>query len=233
MAATRRNQEIGTLAVDEEGSIASLQDIYWHLDHLGTIRSNQVAAAIDMIAPAPGTMVYMMARRLADPHGDLQPVVFSALDVNTHLQVAQLYLTMTFASAVDFLEFTREKYPFPIAHVRTPAEEPFFNYRSNGRTLEFGRIAEELGIRHTAIKDPSQEQLFTLLSRLTFGGLLAGTVNFVSERALVRDLMNFLFFHNNHRSIPSLAGKTPLQKLKTNTKCRYLHAFDPFASLAR
>ncbi|MBM4159557.1 MAG: hypothetical protein FJ217_00510 [Ignavibacteria bacterium] len=232
MVAIRRNEDIGTLAIDEEGSIAALRDLFSDLDRLGAIRANQIAAAIDTIAPRPGAMVYMMARPLANPRGDLQPVVFSALDVNTHLQVAQLYLTLTFASAVDFLEFAREKYPFPIAHVRTPAEEPFSNSASNGRALEFGRLAEERGIHHTAMKDPSNEQLFILLSRLTFGGLLAGSVNFHSERVLVRDLMNFLFFHNNHRSIPSLAGKTPLQKLKT-TGCHHLRAFDPFAWLTR
>jgi hypothetical protein len=94
-------------------------------------------------------------------------------------------------------------------------------------------MAEDRGIQHTIVSNPSHEVLYAVLSKLTFAGNLANPSNLQSERQLVRDLVNFLFFHNNHRSLPSLSGRTPLQKLRTFRGHNHLYSFDPFASIPR
>jgi hypothetical protein len=47
------------------------------------------------------------------------------------------------------------------------------------------------------------------------------------DEALLVDLQQFLFFHNNHRSLPTLEGKTPVDKLRSFDIYRNLKTFDP------
>jgi len=233
MAALRKSTESGLEAVDAAALTDTARDLWSDLSQAGLKHMRRMALAIDEIAPLPGSLVYIVGRRLPSHQSQLTPVVFSALDVNTHLQIAQLYLTLTFASAVDFLDFVRDNFPFRVCHVRTLGEFPFFGLPVGERRHEFTHMAEDRGIQHTIISNPSREALYTVLSKLTFAGNLANPANLQSERQLVRDLVNFLFFHNNHRSLPSLAGRTPLQKLRTFRNYNHLYSFDPFASVPR
>lgn len=233
MAAMRKFDESGLETVDEAGSTCFVQNLWSDLNRAGLKHMRRMAMAIDEIAPSPGSMVYIIAPRLPSHQRELTPVVFSALDVNTHLQVAQLYLTSTFASAVDFLDFARENFPFRISHIRTLGEAPFFNLAVGEGHYEFTHIAEARGALHTTITDPSREGVYSVLSKLTFAGIFTASANLQSERELVQDLVSFLFFHNNHRSLPSLAGRTPLQKLQTFLEYQHLRSFDPFVSVNR
>jgi hypothetical protein len=78
-----------------------------------------------------------------------------------------------------------------------------------------------------ALRSPADDVLFSLLTKLTFGG--APEQSFVpsSKDDLHAELARFLFFHNNYRSLPWLGGKTPLQKLNTYRRFAEVHSFDP------
>jgi len=91
--------------------MATPQTLWSALSSMGSTRVKRLTLTIDAMAPEPGSLVYLVAEKLASGSQELNPSVFSAVDACTHLQVARLYMTWTFASAVDFLSFACEVFP--------------------------------------------------------------------------------------------------------------------------
>ncbi|MEX0736186.1 MAG: hypothetical protein WD182_02010, partial [Bacteroidota bacterium] len=144
-------------------------------------------------------------------------------------QVARLYLTTTVGSSVEFLDFLSRKFPFPISEIRTSGNSPFTNSTKLQANHPFTSTAAAQGILHSVVPDPREDDLLSILSKLTFGGFFEGSIDYSAEQRLMRELINFLFFHNNHRSLPSLGGISPIQKLKLFQGFGHLHVFDPYA----
>jgi hypothetical protein len=190
----------------------------------------RLALTADTIAPEPGSLVYLFAERLASSNDDFNPCVFSAIDACTCLQIARLYMTWTFASAVDILSFAVELYPFQIRRVRTLASGPFYRPSIPEGSHEFARIAEKHGINHSLITDPARDDLYQVVSKFAFHGVIEGRPDRESELRVVKSLADFLFFHNNQRSLPSLDGRTPLEKLHSFAGHDRMRYFDPFVS---
>jgi hypothetical protein len=210
--------------------VLALHTLRSALSGAGSGRAKRLTLAIDATAPEPGSLVYLFAERLAPGSDELNPSVFSAIDACTHLQVARLYVTWTFASAVDFLSFACEQFPFEIRRVRTLASGPFLRPTTPEGNHEFARIARDRGISHSLITDDPGDELYQVVSKLVFRGIFEDQVDRQAELRAVKALANFLFFHNNKRSLPSLGGKTPLQKLNSFGGHDRLRYFDPFVS---
>jgi len=210
--------------------VSALQTLWSALSGAGPSRVKRLTLAIDATAPEPGSLVYLFAEKLACGSDELNPSVFSAIDACTHLQVARLYMTWTFASAVDFLSFAGELFPFQIRRVRTLASGPFYRPTIPEGNHEFARIAQDHGISHSLITDAPRDELYQVVSKLVFQGIFDGQADRQAELRVVKALADFLFFHNNKRLLPSLGGKTPLQKLNSFAGYDRLRYFDPFVS---
>jgi hypothetical protein len=185
----------------------------------------KIALAIDDVAPKPGLLVYVTATNLALPVNGLDAVLFCAVDVTTHLQVAQAYHSMTTASAVSFVEFAAQSFPFPISHIRTPAERPFHNWSDHSSHRDFSVLIGRQGYIHSPIADASRDALFSITSKLLPKGPAGDGPVQRSSHDLQREVGQFLFFHNNYRTIPWLGGKTPLQRLKSFEGYGKIHSF--------
>jgi hypothetical protein len=207
---------------------AGLQNLCAGLTRTGRLYLEKIAAAINEVAPGPGAIVYVTARKLSIPLNGLDPVLFSAIDATTHLQVAQAYLSMTSAAAFSFIEFAAKCFPFPISQIRTPAQRPFKQSAASFMSHDFSAFIGHLGYVHSVMDDISQDALYGITSRLRFGGIEEGSLACGSTQDLQRELGKFLFFHNNYRSIPWLEGKTPVQKLKTFEGYGGVHTFSSF-----
>ncbi|HAL57314.1 MAG TPA: hypothetical protein DCP63_12815 [Bacteroidetes bacterium] len=205
-------------------------DIWSILSGIGVLHLNQIVHSLEGIAPRPGSVVYVTKKGLTSKIDGTEPVLYSAIDVCTHLQVSRMYFTMTIASGVDFLDFVREKFPFRILEVRTKAELPFTNPAIHQMQHRFTVESVIRDIQHTIAYSPARDEVLSMLSRLTYGGVFEGFVDKPSEQKLFRELVNYLFFHNNHRSLPSLGGKTPLQKLKSFAAFERTFCFDPYST---
>lgn len=193
----------------------------------------RLSTSLGELAPKPGYLVYLEAKTLSCQLNNMTPIIYSAIDVCTQMQVARLYLTMTIGSALDFLDFACHKFPFRISGVETPLGLPFANSSILQAHHRFTSAAAERGILHSIIPNRTESEVFSSISKLTFGGILEGSVEPASEQKLMRELINFLFFHNNHRSLPSLEGKAPLQKLKSFVGYERIHTFDPYESFMK
>lgn len=213
--------------------VGGLRSLCTELTFTGRLYLERIAGAIDEVAPKPGLLVYVTARKLAIPLNGLDPVLFSAIDATTHLQVAQAYLSLTTAAAVSFLEFVAKSFPFPISQIRTPAQRPFDHSSGLLSSRDFSVLIGRQGYIHSLINDPSRDALFSITSRLQFGGIAEGSLVYISPRELQRELGQFLFFHNNYRSIPWLEGKTPVQKLKMFGGYSGVHTFSPHEECER
>jgi hypothetical protein len=200
------------------------------LNGAGLVRGKRLTLAVDAIAPEPGSLVFLLAERLACGNDELNPTVFTAIDACTSLEVARIYMTWTFASAVDFLLFAAELFPFQIRRVRTLASGPFYRPTIPEGNHEFARIAQERGISHSLITDAAEDELYQAASKFAFHGMFDGRMDRESELRILKALADFLFFHNNQRSLPSLGGKTPVQKLHSFAGYDRLRYFDPFVS---
>ncbi|MDP2886825.1 MAG: hypothetical protein Q8P51_17600 [Ignavibacteria bacterium] len=204
-----------------------LQNLCTELTFTGRLYQERIAGAIDEVAPKPDLLVYVSARKLAIPSNGLDPVLFSAIDATTHLQVAQAYLLLTTAAALSFVEFVARSFPFSISQIRTPAQRPFEHSTSPLSSRDFLELISGQGYVHSLINNPSRDAPFSITSRLLFGGIAEGSLVYVSPQELQRELGQFLFFHNNYRTIPWLEGKTPVQKLRMFGEFSRVQTFSP------
>ena len=195
------------------------------LSYTGQRYLDKISLAIDEVAPRPGLLVYVAATKLALPCNGLDPVLFSAVDVSTHLQVAQAYHSMTTASAVSFVEFAAARFPFPISQIRTRQEKPFHMGERQASQRDFSVLIGRKGYIHFPITDPERDAISSITSKLQYNGLPGGGAAAASSFDLQREIGQFLFFHNNYRTIPWLDGKTPLQRLRSFERFRSVHSF--------
>jgi hypothetical protein len=207
-----------------------LEGLCDELNRTARLHLDQISATIATLAPRPGVLVHVQAQKLAIRMNGFEPVVFSAIDASTMLQVAQVYLTTTTAAATSFIDFVAQSFPFKVLHITTLEEKPFVNASGPKHQRDFSAIMRQKGLAHTVISVPSHDTLFQLSSKLTFGGIADGSLASSTEGDMQRDLAHFLFFHNNYRSVPWLEGKTPVQKLGSFDGYRTMDAFDPYSS---
>lgn len=213
---------------DQEAVEASI----WSLLHQAAMsRMVDLIKAINEIAPEPGTLVYVEAKRLSYNWDGWRPILFSAVDVCTHLQIARMYLTPTHASAIDFLQFLVHHYPFQLKEIRTNGDPVFINPFSTQSEHQFTAEAKKIGIFHTIALDPMNHPIMRVITKYVFGGAFEGSVEETSEEKVITGFVNFLFFHNNYRSLASLGGLTPLQKLNSFQGFENIIWFDPYRPL--
>lgn len=183
----------------------------------------------DLVAPTPGFLVYVETSRLSNQINEIEPLVFSAIDANTHLQIARLYLTASFASAIDFVEFALSKFPFPVLQIRTVDQAPFYVHSNVSQRQRFSEFLQAHMVYHSVMNHPLNDELYPHLSKFTFARMAAGTLTRISSDELMEGLSSYLLIHNNYRELPTLQGRTPLQKLHTFERFKQLYSFDPFA----
>jgi hypothetical protein len=201
------------------------------LNRTARLHLDQITTEMATLAPHPGVLVYVQVHKLAVRMNNFEPVVFSAIDASTLLQVAQVYLTTTTAAATSFIDFMAQSFPFKVSRITTRDEKPFVNANGSELQRDFSAIIKQRGLAHTVIAVPSHDALFLLSSKLTYSGISEGSLASSTEGDVQRDLAHFLFFHNNYRSVPWLEGKTPVQKLGSFDGYRTMDAFDPYASI--
>jgi hypothetical protein len=183
---------------------------------------------VDLVAPTPGFLVYLESTRVSNQVNEIEPIIFSAIDANTHLQIARLYLTASFASAVDFVEFALSRFPFPVLQIRTSDEAPFYNSSGIPSRQRFSEFLQAQMVHHSVMSRPLNDELYPHLSKFTFARMAAGSLNKISSDELMEGLTSYLLIHNNYRELPSLQGRTPLQKLHSFDRFKQLYSFDPF-----
>lgn len=98
------------------------------LEEAGNLQIRELMHSLQTMAPRPGSLVYLEPLLLEVRWNDLQPIVFRAIDVCTHLQIARIYHTATTASTVDFLQFAVEQFPFEINEIRTSPDPLFIDF---------------------------------------------------------------------------------------------------------
>jgi hypothetical protein len=219
-----------TLRSFDGGLAVRLEGLCRELTHSGEVQMQKTTSTLDEAAPEPGHLVYLRAKNISVNLNGLEPVVFSAVDACTFLQVAQIYLAPTTAAAASFFDYLEAMLPFAISHVRSRNQRPFYHAAGDRSYHEFSEIVGEKGCSHSLITNVSQDPLYGIACKFMFGGITEGSIVGASEVELQRDLVHFLFYHNNFRSIPWLAGKTPLQKLAEFEGFSSLRLFDPFTN---
>ncbi|MCX6134932.1 MAG: hypothetical protein NTU47_14055 [Ignavibacteriales bacterium] len=219
-------KQIRSIVPDHPTPVA-LESICSELSHTGRLYLSRIASVIDQVAPSPGRIVHLHTTKLAMRLSGLQPVVFSAIDATTYLQVAQVNLAMTSAAALSFVEYVAHSFPFTISEIRTRKGMPFHNPNDHRPHRDFPALIGEQGYAHSFVENHSSDALFSITSKMQFRGSSADQNFPASAYELQRDLNQFLFFHNNFRFVPWLEGKTPIQKLKTFRNFQNVHSFGP------
>jgi len=194
------------------------------------VRVRDFEEAIERVAPRPGSKLYLEARRLNCRWYGLQPMLFSAIDLCSHLQVAQVYLTQTVASAVDFLDFLVASYPFAVREVYTPPDLWFCDPVVPQVIHRFSRECAIRNMIHTVLSNPSQDVIIRKLRAYFYHTLLESSEDGTSEQLIVPDLRNHLLVHNNFTALDTIAGQVPVEKLRTFSGFESIEQFDPYAT---
>lgn len=204
-----------------------------HLSQAGRQYLEGISNLINQVAPVPGRVVYLHTTDLRMRMSGLQPVVFSAIDATTQLQVAQANFTATSGAALSFVEFVMNSFPFPVVEIKTLRAAPFLNTETDRKHRDFPILMGERGYLHSFIDSSRNDALYSIASKMTFGEFTNGVAFPASPDELHRVLAQFLYFHNNFRFVPWLDGKTPIQKLRTFARYQGLHSFDPLDESVR
>ena len=202
-------------------------NICMELHQAGRSCLEKVALLAGEVAPTPGRVIYLHTTTLGTRLSGLAPVIFSAVDATTHLQIGQAHFAMTSAAALSFADFVARSFPFPIVEFKTRKEAPFHNPENERPHRDFRALIGERGYLHSFVNTQSSDALFSITSKTVFGDSAASLAHFASTHELQRDLTRFVFFHNNFRSVPWLDGKTPVQKLRTFTGFKDTRTFSP------
>lgn len=193
------------------------------------VRVRDFEEAIERVAPMPGSKLYMEARRLNCRWYGLQPMLFSAIDLCSHLQVARVYLTQTVASAVDFLDFLVASYPFAIREVYTPPDLWFCDPVVPQVIHRFSRECALRNTVHSVLSNPSQDAIIRRLRAYFYHTVLESSEEGASEQLMIPDLRNHLLVHNNFASLDTIGGQVPIDKLRTFSGFESVEQFDPYA----
>jgi hypothetical protein len=207
-----------------------IAEILQELHVVGMHTMNNLTYYIRKMAPEPGSLVYVESRRLSLRPQQFEPTLFSAIDICTHLQIARIYLTPSLGSAIDFVDHIRDRYPFPISEIRTGNAPPFGSPATFASHNRLTATMEGRGIKHTLIIEPHRDPVLASVVRLTFGGVFEGSLDQRIEENLIDELIRFLFFHNNHRALPTLGGLTPIMRLREFDDFKHLRLFEPESS---
>ena len=206
------------------------QKLWSDLSRINSLDPARLAMILDHTAPRPGSVVYMESAKLPCLVDSREPILFTAIDANTHLQISRIYLSNSYTSAVDFLAFARLHFPFSMSRVRTCAVSPFYIEPNPEIAPRFSNHLEAQGLLHTVISDPARDEVTGLLSAFSYVHVAPHADALTSMQELMREFITYLYYHNNHLRLPSLKGRTPLEKLHSFDGYDELNSFDPFAS---
>lgn len=194
---------------------------YHSTDRMIREKIEKIIELIEQTAPRPGRLVYLTARQLPFLVHGLPPLLLISFDVCTHLQLARVYLTPTTASAIDFLSYIGNEYPFSIEEIRTLAVPPFCASSEAPYDSRFSMHAKRHGIAHSVLQTKRDDIVFYFLNPMIYQGEV-NCADPVDEDQILHSIQRALFFHNNQRVLPTLRGRTPLQRL---------HMFDGFGHI--
>lgn len=197
------------------------------IQHAGAKHLKEIKRDIMNLAPEPGTLVLVHALQITRSSSTFDSVVLSAMDVNTHLQVGRMYFVSSLAATIDFLDFLSKAFPFPIREIRTDNHHLFTSESSRQMEHRFALAAHRVGIRHS-IRDIHDTNVESLLRWYFFqDGRPEISETSIDEQTLPGELNQFLIYHNHHRCLPTLDGKTPVERLRSQTAYEDFGAFEP------
>jgi hypothetical protein len=197
------------------------------LQSAGSIHLKEIKRDILERGPEPGKLVLVHALQISRPSSTFDSVILSAMDLHTHLQVGRMYFVSSLAATIDFLYFLEKAFPFPIEEIRTDDHYLFAPGGVSQQEHRFTLAAHQVGIRHS-IRDIHDMSVESLLRWYFFrDGRHEISETSIDEAALPDELDKFLYFHNNHRSLPTIGGKTPVERLRSHKAFREFETFNP------
>jgi len=215
-----------TAARNEEMPGVTDDRLWMTLSNAGYATLKQMQNNIRKIAPRPGVLVLIHTQEIPRPHSTFDSVLLSAMDACTHLQLARFYFVSSLAATIDFLEFLVKTFPFPIAELRTDQSQLFSSNSARQTEHRFTLAAHRIGIRHS-IRDLPGDDMESHLRRYFFESGIHTPGTQEDDEAFMAQLQRFLFFHNHHRSLLTLDGKTPIEMLRDFDAYRDVRIFDP------
>jgi len=132
---------------------------------------------------------------------------FTAIDDATRVRALKIYPRHTQASAIDFVDYVRDRFPFRIHTIRTDRGHEF--------QARFHWHVEDLGIRHVYIK-PRTPRLNGKVERShgTDERELYQLLEYTDDVDLNRKLAEWERFYNFQRPHGAHGGKTPYEILR-------------------
>lgn len=227
MGRTRPNTRSETVSTNRNTARDPLWSFIYQagLEHLESFIKELAVAA-----PLPGSLVFLQASSSLDSSNGFSPGLLSAIDARTHLQVSRLYMAASSGAGLDFADYLLATLPFPVREIRTVVHPIFAHPSIHQGEHRFTAALKARGVLHAII--PSRgDPLLNHLRQYFFARPLPEALQEGSVNDYLRELRNYLYFHNNHRSFPLLNGRTPVQVLGTIDGFASPVAFDPFGKL--
>jgi len=159
-------------------------------------------------APGHHVQVDVKIAHLVDPDGKtVRRYQFTAIDDATRIRALKIYTKHNQSSAIDFIEYVIEKFPFRIHTIRTDRGHEF--------QAKFHWHVEDKGIRHAYIK-PKSPQLNGKVERShrTDQEEFYQLLTYTDDIDLNKKLKAWENFYNFNRPHGAFDGKTPYEALK-------------------
>ncbi len=178
----------------------------------------------------PGDRVLIFFKPIEQPIGDHQYVQYSAIDECTRLRVTKIYGRHSTLSALDFVQYILQVFPFHIRYMHTPLDSVFTSSNvPRSRTHAFTLNLRKLGIKHE-VPTKKQVRLTPYLERMRRLDEIEPYCSrrFASLEDLQREAAGYLHRYNNERPIPQIENMTPVERLRSFAQYAHLESFDPY-----
>ena len=133
---------------------------------------------------------------------------FTAIDDSTRIRALKIYEKHNQLSAIDFINYVTDRFPFRINTIQTDNGHEF--------QAKFHWHVEDLGMRHRYIKAKTPQlngkvERFHLTDKRAFYQLL----KYTDDVDLNKKLKDWEYFYNFNRPHGAFKGKTPYEVLKS------------------
>ncbi len=170
----------------------------------------------------PGQQIEIGMLNISEHTGREPFILFTALDLFSHLRISKTYNKILTSNIKDFITFVIDKYPFNINSISivndpslTGLADMSLNLFSDLKINSFSFVNIE-SIKNGAVQKTHQADIRDFLTKN----------DFISNQDILEKFDSYLKQFNNHQSQDDLGGLTPLQKLRTSSNSKNVYYFE-------
>jgi transposase len=175
----------------------------------------------------PGHVIQIGVLPVSVPEPFSRIVQYTALDSVTRLRIVKLYKMHSTLNALNFAQFMREAFPFPVLCLQTKIDTVFTSISHPGsKSHAFTANIESMGMSHIVVMPGGvvRNRKLDRAHRIDMKEFYATNTRWTTDE-LIEEMQAYIDHYNNKRKAGALGNKTPTEVLRTYSQYKTLKQF--------